>query len=96
MRAAAVLLTVFATATGVSAGLAQARQALAHLYARQDDGDDEVEPDTVKPNDTQYWANDFADLDWEPGANGSFQVTWDNPPGGNFVVGKGYRPARDM
>ncbi|KAH8725396.1 concanavalin A-like lectin/glucanase domain-containing protein [Phaeosphaeriaceae sp. PMI808] len=44
----------------------------------------------------QNWANDFAEVDFFNGPSGSFNVTWDNGPGGNFVVGKGYRPARDM
>lgn len=45
---------------------------------------------------TQYWANDFADLDWTSGPAGQFNLTWNNGFGGNFVVGKGYRPSRDM
>jgi endo-1,4-beta-xylanase len=44
----------------------------------------------------QNWANDFADVDFENGNGGAFSATWKNGPGGNFVVGKGYRPARDM
>lgn len=44
----------------------------------------------------QNWANDLADVDFENGVGGAFSATWDNGPGGNFVVGKGYRPARDM
>jgi endo-1,4-beta-xylanase len=47
-------------------------------------------------NSIQNWANDFADVDFRNNAGGNFNVTWDNGPGGNFVVGKGYRPARDM
>jgi hypothetical protein len=45
---------------------------------------------------TQYWANDFASLNWTSGAAGKFNLTWNNGFGGNFVVGKGYRPSRDM
>jgi endo-1,4-beta-xylanase len=44
----------------------------------------------------QNWANDYADVDFVNGAAGAYSVKWDNNPGGNFVVGKGYRPARDM
>jgi endo-1,4-beta-xylanase len=47
-------------------------------------------------NSIQNWANDFADVEFRNNAGGNFNVTWDNGPGGNFVVGKGYRPARDM
>ncbi|KAK8117332.1 endo-beta-xylanase [Apiospora kogelbergensis] len=45
---------------------------------------------------TQYWANQFADLDWKSGSAGQFAVDWDNGFGGNFVVGKGYRPGGPM
>jgi endo-1,4-beta-xylanase len=44
----------------------------------------------------QNWANDLAEVDFNNGDGGAFSATWDNRPGGNFVVGKGYRPARDM
>jgi len=44
----------------------------------------------------QNWANDFADLDFESGPAGQFSVDWNNGFGGNFVVGKGYRPGGDM
>jgi endo-1,4-beta-xylanase len=47
-------------------------------------------------NAIQNWANDFADVDFRNNAGGNFNVTWDNGFGGNFVVGKGYRPGRDM
>jgi endo-1,4-beta-xylanase len=45
---------------------------------------------------TQYWANEFADLNWTSGAAGNYKVTWDQGFGGNFVVGKGYRPGGNM
>jgi endo-1,4-beta-xylanase len=45
---------------------------------------------------TQYWANDFASLNWTSGPAGQFNLTWNNGFGGNFVVGKGYRPSTDM
>lgn len=45
---------------------------------------------------TQYWANDWADLDYKSGPAGQYSVTWNNGFGGNFVVGKGYRPGGDM
>ncbi|OAG08259.1 uncharacterized protein CC84DRAFT_1140837 [Paraphaeosphaeria sporulosa] len=47
-------------------------------------------------NAIQNWSNDFADVDFNNNAGGNFNVTWDNGFGGNFVVGKGYRPGRDM
>jgi endo-1,4-beta-xylanase len=47
-------------------------------------------------NAIQNWANDFADVDFRNNAGGNFNVTWDNGFAGNFVVGKGYRPGRDM
>ncbi|PVH93554.1 glycoside hydrolase family 11 protein [Periconia macrospinosa] len=48
------------------------------------------------PNSVQNWSNDFADVNFTLGSGGSFSTTWNNRPGGNFVVGRGYRPARDM
>lgn len=47
-------------------------------------------------NSIQYWKNDFADVEFNNNAGGNFNCTWDNGFGGNFVVGKGYRPGRDM
>lgn len=47
-------------------------------------------------NAIQNWANDFADVDFNNNAGGNFNVTWNNGFAGNFVVGKGYRPGRDM
>lgn len=44
----------------------------------------------------QNWRNDFADVNFTSGAGGIFSVDWDNSIAGNFVVGKGYRPGRDM
>ena len=44
----------------------------------------------------QNWSNDFADLDFTSGPAGQFSVDWNNGFGGNFVVGKGYRPGGDM
>jgi hypothetical protein len=45
---------------------------------------------------TQYWANENANLDWNSGRGGAFDLSWDQPNGGNFVVGKGVDPARPM
>lgn len=85
VRSAAYLLTVAAAVvSGVSAGLAEARAALAK---RQTSG---------SPNHVQNWANDYANVDFELGNNGSFTVEWDDGFAGNFVVGRGYSPARDM
>jgi endo-1,4-beta-xylanase len=47
-------------------------------------------------NAIQNWANEFADVTFKNNAGGNFNVTWDNSFAGNFVVGKGYRPGRDM
>jgi endo-1,4-beta-xylanase len=47
-------------------------------------------------NAIQNWANEFADVTFRNNAGGNFNVTWDNSFAGNFVVGKGYRPGRDM
>jgi len=44
----------------------------------------------------QNWANDFADVDFVSGPAGQFSAEWNNGFGGNFVVGKGYRPGGDM
>ncbi|KAJ1322935.1 glycoside hydrolase family 11 protein [Microdochium nivale] len=48
------------------------------------------------PNAVQNWKNEFATVDFKTGPNGSFSAVWNNRPGGNFVVGRGYQPARDM
>jgi endo-1,4-beta-xylanase len=47
-------------------------------------------------NSIQNWSNDYAKVDFQNLDGGEFNVTWDNDPGGNFVVGKGYRPGGDM
>jgi endo-1,4-beta-xylanase len=44
---------------------------------------------------TQYWANEYAKLNWTSGKAGNYKVVWDEGFGGNFVVGKGYRPGGD-
>jgi hypothetical protein len=44
----------------------------------------------------QYWANEYAELNYTNGAGGKFALNWDNNPGGNFVVGKGYKPGGPM
>jgi endo-1,4-beta-xylanase len=83
---AASLLTIAAAASCVSAGLTEARQALAEREANA----------AISLNSLQNWSNDFADLDFNVGSNGAFSVDWDNGFGGNFVVGRGYQPGRDM
>jgi endo-1,4-beta-xylanase len=45
---------------------------------------------------TQYWANDYATLDYNDLGGGEYNVSWDNGFGGNFVVGKGYSPGGYM
>lgn len=47
-------------------------------------------------NSIQNWSNDYAKVDFNNLAGGEFNVTWDNGAGGNFVVGKGFRPGGDM
>jgi endo-1,4-beta-xylanase len=42
------------------------------------------------------WANDQANLTYENRAGGAFAVSWKEPNGGNFVVGKGYNPGRNV
>ena len=79
-------MAIVAAASCVSAGLNEARQALAQ---RQKSA-------AVTLNSVQNWSNDFADLEFDLGTNGSFSVDWDNGFGGNFVVGRGYQPGRDM
>jgi endo-1,4-beta-xylanase len=39
----------------------------------------------------KYWANDQADVDADNLSGGQFALTWDEPNGGNFVIGKGYQ-----
>jgi hypothetical protein len=79
------LLTALAAASGASAGLIQARRAL-----------EERQSSNYPLNSVQNWSNDFATVDFKTGANGLFSADWNNGPGGNFVVGRGYQPARDM
>ena len=80
------LLTILTVAVGASASLvAQARRAL-----------EERQSSSSPPNAIQNWSNDFATLDFKTGSNGLFSVDWNNRPGGNFVVGRGWQPARDM
>lgn len=79
------LLTALAAASGATAGLIQARRAL-----------EERQSSNYPLNSVQNWSNDFATVDFKTGANGLFSADWNNGPGGNFVVGRGYQPARDM
>lgn len=53
----------------------------------------------VKRQNTFYeknWSNDQAVLTWDDRPGGAFAVNWSQPNGGNFVVGKGYNPGREM
>lgn len=43
-----------------------------------------------------YWKNDYANVNYTNGAAGRYTLDWDNGFGGDFVIGKGYSPARDM
>jgi hypothetical protein len=79
------LLTALAAASGATASLARARRAL-----------EERQSNSYPVNAVQNWSNDFASLNFKTGSNGLFSVDWNNGPGGNFVVGRGWQPARDM
>ena len=85
MLLSGILVTAFAAAAGLAAVASDPKQAARDLEARQSNN-----------FITQYWENDFADVDWTNGAAGKFNLTWNNGFGGNFVIGKGYRPSRDM
>jgi endo-1,4-beta-xylanase len=39
----------------------------------------------------QNWGNENAVYKFTSGSAGKFNVDWNNPPGGNFVAGKGYK-----
>lgn len=43
------------------------------------------------PHWYKYWANDQAVVEAEDLDGGEFTVEWNEPNGGNFVIGKGYR-----
>jgi hypothetical protein len=45
---------------------------------------------------SKNWANEDAVVEYDDRDGGEFAVTWDQPNGGNFVVGKGYNPGFDM
>nr|OQO28192.1 hypothetical protein B0A51_03980 [Rachicladosporium sp. CCFEE 5018] len=77
-----ILFTAFAAVSSVTAGVIEARAALARR---------------ALPNSVQAWTNDYANVNFTTGANGVFNVNWNNPPGGNGVHGRGYnRPANDI
>ncbi|KAK6441722.1 hypothetical protein LTR95_002055 [Oleoguttula sp. CCFEE 5521] len=77
-----ILLTTLAAVSSVTAGVIEARAALARR---------------ALPNSVQAWTNDYADVNFTTGANGVFNVKWNNPPGGNGVHGRGYnRPSNDI
>ena len=82
MLLSAIIATAFAAAAGVASFASDEPR---DLEARQNNR-----------FTTQYWANDFASLNWTSGPAGQFNLTWNNGFGGNFVVGKGYRPSTDM
>jgi hypothetical protein len=87
MYRTAFLLTVLLT-RHCMAGLTEAREAVKHLFPRQSDGSN--------PNAIQNWENDYASVNYTFGDGGEFDMTWNNGFGGNFVIGRGYQPARDM
>lgn len=47
------------------------------------------------PNWYKYWANDKAEVEAQNLDGGKFALTWDEPSGGNFVIGKGYQTGFD-
>ena len=66
-----LLLTAGLTAVAeVSAGLAEARRALA-----------ERQSSSSSPNAVQNWANDYATETFKQGTGGVFSVDWNNGPG---------------
>jgi hypothetical protein len=79
------LLTALTAVSSVTASLARARRAL-----------EERQSSNAPVNAVQNWKNDYATVDFKTGANGLFSADWKNGPGGNFVVGRGWNPARDM
>ena len=81
----AYLLAAATAISGAAASLAQARRALAE---RQSSGS--------QPNAVQNWKNDYATITFQTLSGGAFAADWANGAGGDFVVGRGYQPARDM
>lgn len=79
------LLTALAAVSGATASLARARRAL-----------EERQSSNYPLNSVQNWKNDFATVNFKTGSNGLFSVDWNNGLGGNFVMGRGWQPARDM
>lgn len=45
---------------------------------------------------TENWSNDYGDVNFTSGPAGAWSAKWNNGPGGDLVVGKGYRPGGDM
>lgn len=43
------------------------------------------------PHWYKYWTNSQADVEAKNLDGGEFSLTWDEPSGGNFVIGKGYQ-----
>jgi hypothetical protein len=50
---------------------------------------------TSNPHWYKYWANDKAVVEAQNLDGGKFIVEWDEPNGGNFVIGKGYQTGRE-
>jgi len=48
------------------------------------------------PTYSKNWSNDKAVVEYQSLAGGAFTVNWDQENGGNFVVGKGYNPGREV
>jgi hypothetical protein len=47
------------------------------------------------PHWYKYWANDQAVVEADDLDGGLFTVEWNEPNGGNFVIGKGYQTGFD-
>lgn len=43
----------------------------------------------------KYWANDQAEVDAKDLGGGKFYLSFNEPNGGNFVIGKGYQTGFD-
>jgi endo-1,4-beta-xylanase len=80
------------------AGFVAAATVLASPYPAAEPSPEELEMFKARQQQwaTQYWANEDANLEWNSGPGGAFDLSWDQPNGGNFVVGKGIDPARRM
>lgn len=50
---------------------------------------------SAQPHWYKYWANANAVVESENLSGGVFSVDWNEPNGGNFVIGKGFQTGRN-